>query len=382
MSRLNLRWSSHEDLAIVKRCCVGREEYLNHMTFKRNDRPMFTEIFGPIIGLKEEWDEQGARPEELDFSAFRYRCERRGAVPVQTGRIVRHPPQLIEETDEHLITRDDIGRTMKLMKGAATIALPLSFPVETMDDWRRIKPLYEWNEARLPPNWEPAAREHLENDRVLTVSIPGGYDETRELMGEVALSIAYYENPELVHDIIATISETVFTAIDRVTKLVPVDLLSVHEDMAGKSGPLIGPTQIEEFVAPYYRRIWDLARDRGARLFDQDSDGNMNPVIDSFVAAGVNMMHPFEPAAGMDVVRTRARYGTRLAFYGGIDKHVIRRSKAEIEAELEYKIPPMVRTGGCVIALDHRIPNGTPLENYRYYVDKAWEIMDRETAKL
>jgi hypothetical protein len=38
----------------------------------------------------------------------------------------------------------------------------------------------------------------------------------------------------------------------------------------------------------------------------------------------------------------------------------------------------MVRTGGCVLGLDHRIPNGTPLENYRFYVAKAWEIMERE----
>ena len=35
----------------------------------------------------------------------------------------------------------------------------------------------------------------------------------------------------------------------------------------------------------------------------------------------------------------------------------------------------MVETGGCEIALDHRIPNGTPLANYRFYVSKIWEIL-------
>jgi hypothetical protein len=29
--------------------------------------------------------------------------------------------------------------------------------------------------------------------------------------------------------------------------------------------------------------------------------------------------------------------------------------------------------GGIVFGLDHRIPNGTPLENYIYYVDLARE---------
>ena len=39
----------------------------------------------------------------------------------------------------------------------------------------------------------------------------------------------------------------------------------------------------------------------------------------------------------------------------------------------------MVKSGGCVIALDHRIPNETPLDNYRFYIAKAWEIMERES---
>jgi uroporphyrinogen-III decarboxylase len=174
-----------------------------------------------------------------------------------------------------------------------------------------------------------------------------------------------------------TMGETACRVLDRVSSSAQVDMLFVHEDMAGKSGPLAGPTQIKEFIAPYYRNVWDMLADRGARLFDQDSDGDMNAVIDAFMDAGVNCMHPMEPAAGMDIVKVREKYGRRLAFYGGIDKHVLRRSKAEIEAELEYKIPPIVKTGGCVLALDHRVPNGTPLENYRFYIQKAWEIMLR-----
>jgi hypothetical protein len=372
-----LKWATHADLAIRKTATVGRAEYLDHMTFQRNDRPLFTEIFGPLIGLKEEWEEQGATPEELDFSAFPYRCEARGSLPIRTGRNGGYPEELIEETDEHRIWRDGLGRTMKLPKATATLPLPLDYPVRTMDDWIRIKPWYEFSEARLSDDWQAAARLHREKDRVVSVSIPGGFDEPRQLLGEEGLCVAYYEQPELIHDILRTIGDTAFRVLERVTAAVPVDMLTVHEDMAGKSGPLAGPRQIAEFIAPYYRRIWDLLRDRGARLFDQDSDGDMNPVIDAFLDAGVNCMHPMEPAANMDIVRVREKYGTRLAFYGGLDKHVLRRSKAEIVKELEYKIPPMLETGGCVLALDHRIPNGTPLEHYRFYIDKVWEILRR-----
>ncbi len=376
-----LKWTKHADLAIRKTPTVGREEYLDFMTFRRPGPPMFTEIFGPIIGLKEEWEAQGATPEELDLSAFRYRCEARGGLPVSTGRLGGAPEVLIEETDAHRIWRDGLGRTMKLSKGVATLGLPLDYPVRTMDDWRRLKPLYTFSEERLARDWEAAARAHRAADRVVCVGIPGGFDEPRQLMGEEELCVAFHEQPELVHDILGTIADTAFRVLERITAKAPVDLLSVHEDMAGKSGPLAGPDQIRTFIRPYYRRIWDLLRDRGARLFDQDSDGDMNPVIEAFLDAGVNCMHPMEPAANMDIVAVRAAYGTRLAFYGGLDKHVLRRPPEDITAELERKIPPMVRTGGCVLALDHRIPNGTPLENYRFYIRKAWEIIEREAAK-
>jgi len=377
-----LKWTSHADLAIKRNPSILRDEYLDYMTFRRNDRPLFTETFGPLVGLKEQWEAQGATPEELDFSAFTYRCESRGHVPVNTGFLGGGKEEVLEETDEHTIYRDAMGRTMKLPKGFATLALPLDYPVKSMDDWLKIKPRYEFSEERFGADWEKIANEHLDAGRVVTVGISGGYDEPRQLMGDELACVAYYDQPELMHDILKTIGDTTVAVLERVSRAVQVDVLFVHEDMAGKSGPLAGPKQVKEFIAPYYRRVWDVLADRGVRLFDQDSDGDMNPIIDVFLAAGVNCMHPMEPAADMDIVKIREKYGTRLAFYGGIDKHVIRRSQDEIVAELEYKIPPMVATGGCVFGLDHRIPNGTPLENYRFYIKKAWEILDREAAKL
>ncbi|MEO2006671.1 MAG: uroporphyrinogen decarboxylase family protein [Candidatus Poribacteria bacterium] len=376
------RWTTHADLAIKKPMNVRREEYLDHMTFRANTRPLFTEIFGPIIGLKEEWHAQGATDAELDMSAHRYRCPSFGGVPVNTGWMGGPAGEVLEDTEKVLITRDRTGRTMRLEKGFATLALPQDWPVATMDDWLRVRSHYEFSEERLANDWEAAAIAHREAGRVVTVGIPGGFDQPRQLMGEARLCEAYYDAPELVHDILDTIGETAFRVLERVSRVVPIDQLSVHEDMAGKSGPLAGPAQIREFIAPYYRRIWDMLQERGARLFDQDSDGDMNPVIPAFLDAGVNVMHPMEAAANMDIVEVRATYGERLAFYGGLDKHVIRRSKEEIVAELEAKIPVIVRTGGCVLALDHRIPNGTPLDNYRFYVDKAWEIMEREASRL
>jgi len=359
---------------------IRREEYLDFMTFRANQRPLFTEIFGPLLGLKEEWAAQGATPEELDMSAFRYRRAMDGSIPVNTGWMGGDPEVILEENEDFIIGRDRMGRTMKLSRKVSTLPLPLDWPVKTMDDWLKVKHHYEFSEQRFGENWEAVARGHLAAGRVVSVHIPGGFDQPRQLMGEEALCLAYYDQPELIHDILQTIGDTARRVLDRVSSQVRVDQLSVHEDMAGRSGSLAGPNQIREFIKPYYRRIWDMLCERGARLFGQDSDGDMNGVIPAFIEAGINFMYPMEPAANMDIVKVRGKYGNTLAFMGGIDKHVLRRGHDAIVAELEYKIPPMVRTGGCVLGLDHRIPNGTPLEAYRFYIQKAWEIIERETA--
>jgi hypothetical protein len=363
--------SFHAQLAIHRTGeIVPREEYLDFMTFRANARPLFTEIFGPLLGLKEEWAAQGATPAEIDLSAFPFRYVEEQGLPVHTGWVGGDAEVILEDTPDLLVYRDRLGRRMELAKKAATLALPTTYPVATMDDWRRIKHHYEFSAARLS-ECRPSP------GTITTVSIPGGFDEPRQLMGEEALGLACYEQPELIHDILKTIGDTAVQLIARVT----LDQLFVHEDMAGRSGPLLGPKQVEEFIAPYYRRVWAVARDRGARLFKQDSDGDIRPVIPSFLAAGLNVMIPCEPTAGMDIVKLRKEYGHRLAFIGGIDKHVLRRSREQIVAELEYKIPPLVKTGGCVFGLDHRIPNGTPLANYRFYIETVWKILERESGR-
>ena len=352
-----------------------RKQYLDLMTFGHAERPMFVELFGPLVGLENEWLAQGATPDELTLEAFDW-----DYVPVitcggATGVFGGPPPVVLEETDEILIRRDEMGRRTKLIKSAATIPLPMDHPVQDMDSWLKIKPLFTFREDRIDTDAIARARAAQDQGTLVVAYIPGGFDIPRELMGEELSCMAYYEQPELMQDIIDTMKDTSLRVLERVTDTLVIDQLSVHEDLAGKAGPMIGPAQIETFIKPYFSSVWDLVHSRGTRIFDMDSDGNMWRVLDAFIGCGLNSMHPMEPAAGMDVVEVRKRYGTKLAIRGGIDKHVLRTDKESIRKELEYKMQPMMREGGIAFGCDHRIPNGTPIDNYRYYVDLGREIL-------
>ncbi len=353
-----------------------RTQYIELMTGKP-ERQMFCELFGPLVGLEKEWAEQGATPEEISLEAFEF-----DYIPNfwigGTGARNTFKSEVLEETDEYRITKDGYGRTMKLIKSTASIPLPLDYPVKDMDSWLKIKHMFTFTPDRIDRERLERAKK-LQSEGVLIIAgMPGGYDLPRELMGDEGACICYYEDPELMMDIINTVSDTTFKVYEAITRELTIDNLAVHEDLAGKSGPLVGPKQVREFISPYYRRIWDLLQERGTRLFSQDSDGNVESVIEPFMEAGVNIFYPCEPAAGMDIVALRKKYGNAIKFKGGIDKHILRSSKEDIRKELEYKMQPLMQEGGVAFGLDHRIPNGTPLENYRYYVNTARELLNLE----
>jgi len=354
----------------------SREQYLEYMTFGRFERPMFSELFGPLVGLDKEWRAQGASEDEINMVAFDW-----DYVPVvqcggQTGIFGGPEEKVLLDDDQYTIKQDEFGRRTKLVKGYSTIPLPLDYPVTDMDSWLKMKPMFQFCEERIDWDAVENAKKLQKAGHLVVAYIPGGFDMPRQLMGEEVACLSYMMDPELMEDIMQTLSDTSFEVLDRVSDEIIIDQLSVHEDLAGKTGPLVGPTEMGIYVKPYFRRIWDMLSSKGTRLFDMDSDGNVNPILDVLIESGLNSMHPFEPAAGMDIVEVRKKYGKQLVFRGGIDKHVLRQDKNAIRKELEYKMQPMMQQGGCVFGCDHRIPNGTPIENYRYYVETGREILN------
>ena len=351
------------------------KQYMDLMTFKGQPRQFFAELFGPLIGLPEEWRAQGASEGEIELTAFMFDGVDMVSAGAHTGYL--HPMEevVLEDTPGQRIVRDSMGRTSKLRKGFATISLPMDWPVKTMAVWKTVRHQYAWDPARVDVAQAKEAANARTSGALVGIWVPGGYATVRDLMGDEEACVAFIEKPEMIVDMLETFADTATRVIREVSQYVTIDHIHIHEDMAGKSGPLLGPRQVLTYLKPYYRAVWDTANGLGATLFSQDSDGNMNAVIAPFIECGINVFYPCEPAAGMDIVALRKKYGTAAAFKGGIDKHVLRKTRAEIDAELAYKLQPLMQEGGMVFALDHRIPNGTPLDAYRYYVKTAREML-------
>jgi len=350
-----------------------RDEYLSHLLDESSPREMLVEMFGPLVGLPEEWRGQGASEAEISLDAFAFDTVETHWLGNASPAAIREPFVELDTPDER-IEVDGLGRRMRLLKKAATLPLPFTHPVATMDDWLAIAHCLADSPPRLTPAMCRAAAQRREDGALTIFGMPGGFALPRQMMGDEEACLAYIEQPELIAAMLQAAGDLSCALLARME--CPLDYLFVHEDLAGKSGPLIGPAQFREFVEPYYLRVWRLAQERGAKVFSVDSDGNIAPLLDAFLAAGINHLHPLEPAAGMDIVALRKKYGRRVAFKGGIDKHALRKTPEAIHAELAYKLlDPAMRGGGVVFGLDHRIPNGVPIENYRYYVRTAREML-------
>ena len=135
-----------------------RQEYMDLVTFQGAKRPMFVEIFGPLLNLPDEWKAQGATPEEISLDAFNFDYVDKVSTGANLGLRGGFEEKILEDTPEYRISTDVFGRKVKLCKNAATIPLPLDYPVKDMDSWLKMKPMFTYHPDRFDPEAARAAK--------------------------------------------------------------------------------------------------------------------------------------------------------------------------------------------------------------------------------
>jgi uroporphyrinogen decarboxylase len=201
--------------------------------------------------------------------------------------------------------------------------------------------------------------------------VSGGslYGWIRNWMGVEAVSYLLYDDPVLFEEMVVTIADLIVEVHRRAFEHgARFDACAMWEDMCFNNGPLLAPAHFKQYLVPHYRRITDQLRAHGCDVCWLDCDGCIDDLIPHWLDAGVNCMFPIEIGTwGADAVRYRREYGKDLLMMGGFDKHILARSKADIEAEID-RLTPVVEEGGFIGFADHRVPPDVPLENYMFYL--------------
>lgn len=135
-----------------------------------------------------------------------------------------------------------------------------------------------------------------------------------------------------------------------------------------------------EFLLPYYQQlITNLKRrqiDRDRHLYIQvDTDGDCRPAIPIYREIGLDVMSPFEVAAGCDVVEIGKQY-PELVMTGGFDKRVMAEGPDAIDREIDRIFPVMRERGGYLPTCDHGVPEEVSYDNYLHYRKRCLEFAE------
>jgi hypothetical protein len=355
-----------------------RERFLRTIGFKPVDRLPERHAYGLMPGVLEAWYKQGLPAsvttdnDIVEYFAFPPASV---SLPIDMGPVPAFEERILEDTEEHRIAIDRWGRKTRIMKGVTTIALGKEFPVTDLESWLPYKERLAGSVERIGENLEEAARKNLAGGGINQFGAMGFYWFPRDLMGDEALAVAYYEDPDLVHSINDTWCTLMEDVLHRVLSRIDLDVVHLNEDMAYKNASMIGRRQFDEFMVPYYTRLAHIVEAHDTPVFSVDSDGFLGELCEWFSACGVNLIGPNEVRAGNDIGAYRKRFDQTLAFDGGIDKLVLPEGRSVIDRMLERIVPPMMDSGGgWVVSLDHRVVPGTTLADFSYYLDRVRKL--------
>ncbi len=140
----------------------------------------------------------------------------------------------------------------------------------------------------------------------------------------------------------------------------------INDDMACNTGPMFSPKSFEKVFLPAYRRMVKEYKSAGAKYVLLHSDGNIMPILDMLVDAGIDGLNPLEKRAGMDAVAIRNRYPHLILIGGMCNTGTLINGPAEHIEEEAKELIDLGRNGGLVIG-SHSISPEIPLEHFEIY---------------
>jgi len=200
-----------------------------------------------------------------------------------------------------------------------------------------------------------------------------------DLLGMENLMIQMYEEPELVHAVIGHLVDYYYGATKRIFEAAAdvIDIFFMGNDMGSQSGPLVSVPLFDEFLAPQFKRLCDLAHSYGIHT-QLHCCGGFQQLIPSLAKAGVESVQSLQPVnPGMSAENLKKNYGGTVIFNGGIDSvnKLIYGTKQDCIDTTREVLGFMKPGGGYICSASHDyLLEMTPVENVLAMFDTCLEI--------
>jgi len=237
--------------------------------------------------------------------------------------------------------------------------------VSNMDDYLRVRPRLFPDHRAAIESMRPWAARQAAGEVVVWITLEGFFWFPRTLMGFTKISLAFYDQPELIHRINQDLADFNLQILEGVARTCRPTFATIAEDMSYNHGPMISQQHFNAFIAPYYRQIVPRLQELGAVIL-VDTDGDVTHMVPWLLREGIRGVLPLERQAGVDGLALRRQFPS-LGMVGHYNKMVMNQGEAAIRDEFE-RLGPLMRTGGFIPSVDHQTPPGVSLEQYRTYL--------------
>jgi len=196
--------------------------------------------------------------------------------------------------------------------------------------------------------------------------LPGiGGPDMMGIYGEVGLEAFSYvlaDCPDIIVELLEWNTVRAVTAAEHYPVEHGLAAGFLGDDIAFNSGPLLSPAWLREHYFTRLARAIDAWHRKGIKVLFH-SDGNLNPILDDLVEAGIDGLNPIEVLAGMDVAEIHRRY-PHLFMAGGIDVSQLLPFGSPTEVKDAVKQAIDAAEGRIMIGSTTELHNEVPLENF------------------
>jgi len=265
--------------------------------------------------------------------------------------------------------RDEWGIVWQ--RDAYGIGYAVGHPLESWDDLARYRAPDPDADHRL--HTLQRVVERFGGDKAIVFLGHDTFEFCHYLRGMDRLLMDYVLEPQRVHELSRLIIDYKKRVMQRALEL-GANIGLTGDDYCHRHAPIMSPAHFAEFILPYLTEIVQVTHEAGAP-FIKHTDGNIWPLLDMLVAAGIDAIDPLEPIAGMDIGRVKERYGDRLALCGNVDcgELLSRGTPPQVIEATKETIAKASPGGGHILASSNSIHPAVRPENYRAMLDTARE---------
>ena len=237
--------------------------------------------------------------------------------------------------------------------------------VSNMDDYLSIRPKLFPSHKHSIESMQPWAERQARGEAVVWISLEGCFWFPRTLMGFTNISLAFYDQPELIHQINQDLTDYNLRILDSVEKICVPTFATIAEDMSYNKGPMLSENHFNEFITPYYRQLIPRLQELGTIVI-VDTDGDVTQMVPWLLREGIQGVLPLERQAGVDGKALRRQF-PELRMIGHYDKMVMSQGEEAMREEFE-RLLPLMKSGRFIPSVDHQTPPNVSIEQYRNYL--------------